>query len=233
MPILPKDAKILWAHAAGRCSFEHCHIKLTADTGRAGSSYTLGEMAHIKGDKRGSNRYDPEQSQKDRDSYPNLILLCPTHQTLIDKPENETTYPVELLHSFKATHEAYVQKRLTGPVFATKEEVAKVLLPALIENHEAFFTYGPLSKLARENPQSEAHGVWLEERLVTIAPNNRAMADLLRKNLRLFSTTEIAIIMAFIQHARSYDRWVNGETSYEGVPRFPVDFSDLMERLAQ
>ncbi|HAY96656.1 HNH endonuclease, partial [Shewanella sp.] len=55
-------------------------------------------MAHIKGNKLGSNRYDPEQTDVERDSYENLILLCPTHHTLIDKAENESEFSVELLH---------------------------------------------------------------------------------------------------------------------------------------
>src|SRR3546814_4559574 len=65
-------------------------------------------MAHICGDKPGSNRHNPDQTDAERDDYRNLILLCPTHHTLIDRKENEAAYPVELLLEMKAAHEARI-----------------------------------------------------------------------------------------------------------------------------
>jgi len=52
-------------------------------------------MAHICGDKPGANRHDAGQTDAERDDYQNLILLCPTHHTLIDRKENESVYTVD------------------------------------------------------------------------------------------------------------------------------------------
>ena len=87
MAICPKTSKILWSSAAGHCSFPQCKEKLYEPD--AGQGYTTGEMAHINGEKPGSNRYDCNQAAGERDGYSNLILLCPMHHTAIDKPENE------------------------------------------------------------------------------------------------------------------------------------------------
>jgi len=46
----------------------------------------------------------------DRDSYDNLILLCPTHHVEIDK--DFTAWPVERLRVIKAHHEAWVSEQL-------------------------------------------------------------------------------------------------------------------------
>jgi hypothetical protein len=63
-----------------------------------------GEVCHIKGVRPGSARYDPDQSDVERHAYANLILMCPTHHTVID--DDEEAYTVERLCKIKAGHEA-------------------------------------------------------------------------------------------------------------------------------
>ncbi|HHG0564283.1 TPA: HNH endonuclease signature motif containing protein, partial [Klebsiella pneumoniae] len=105
MAISEKAIKILWSNAAGICSFSGCNVKLSVAEAAEDAPYTIGEMAHIKGNRPGSNRYDIEQPASERDSYENLILLCPTHHTLIDKVENVDRFSVEILHEMKREHE--------------------------------------------------------------------------------------------------------------------------------
>ena len=63
-----------------------------------------GEVCHIKGQRPGSARYDRGQAAVERHAYANLILMCPTHHTVID--DDEEAYPVERLSKIKAAHEA-------------------------------------------------------------------------------------------------------------------------------
>jgi hypothetical protein len=63
-----------------------------------------GEVCHIKGARPGSARYDPAQTEVERHAYGNLVLMCPTHHTVID--DDEEAYTVERLYKIKATHEA-------------------------------------------------------------------------------------------------------------------------------
>ena len=92
MPIKLVDIKILWAKSGNRCAM--CNNTLVIDH-HASSSCPIGEQAHIKGDKPGSARYDSDQSDIERNSYSNLILLCPTCHTIIDK--DMTKYSILLL----------------------------------------------------------------------------------------------------------------------------------------
>lgn len=62
-----------------------------------------GEVCHIKGTRPGSARYDPGQTDVDRHAYANLVLMCPTHHTVID--DDEEAYTVEHLRKIKAAHE--------------------------------------------------------------------------------------------------------------------------------
>lgn len=232
MTITLKSVKILWSSAAGICSFPKCGQRLTFPEAEGFAPYTLGEMAHICGDKPGSNRHDPEQSAQERDDYQNLILLCPTHHGLIDRPENEARFPVVWLHQIKAEHETSVQDRL-GPAPADRIQAATEIIPLLGENHLAWSNYGPGSKIARENPHSDsAYATWTSERLTTIVPNNRRISAILQVNAAAFTPEEQHTIAKFQLHVRTYERWVEDEISYEGVTRFPIEFGDLIRGIA-
>lgn len=232
MAISAKNTKILWAAAAGRCAFPDCREKLCADQAGTFAPYTIGEMAHIKGERAKSNRHDPDQDLDERDAYPNLILLCPTHHTLIDQKENEDTYGADRLLEMKAQHEAFISSRLDDPTFENKWEVAASIYHLLVENHEVWIAFGPLSDIARKNPNSEdAYAVWRSERLSTIVPNSRLMLASIEANKKLFSADEQAALAAFSLHARSYERWVADEVAYEAVVRFPKAFETLIKGL--
>jgi hypothetical protein len=51
----------------------------------------IGEIAHIRGSKPSSARYDPDMSENQRDSLENLLLVCPTCHTRIDKHPKKYT----------------------------------------------------------------------------------------------------------------------------------------------
>jgi hypothetical protein len=232
MTITQKSMKILWANAAGRCAFPGCQCRLCTNEAGKIAPYTIGEMSHICGEKSGANRYDGSQSAEQRDDYANLILLCPNHHTLIDKPENEKKYTVEVLRKMKSDHEGYVNGRLEVKQFQDKYEVAACVYPLLKENHHVFLSFGPKSEIARKNPESDAYGVWVSERLSTIIPNNRKIAEITAANSALFTGAEQAVLKKFELHARSYEAWITDDVSYEGVVRFPEDFDKLISEMA-
>ncbi len=106
-----KDVKLLWGRAASRCSFPDCKVKLTQDKETATESFPLGQQAHIVAKRSGQPRGKSILSSEQRDSYFNLILLCPTHHVVIDN--DEEGYPVEKLHMMKAEHEFWVESSLS------------------------------------------------------------------------------------------------------------------------
>ena len=70
----------------------------------------LGEVAHIEGEKAKSARYNIAQSKEERNSFQNLIALCPNHHTLIDKAPHK--YPKEILFNWKKDHEEKITNTL-------------------------------------------------------------------------------------------------------------------------
>ena len=87
----------------------------------------------------------------ERNKYANLLLLCPTHHTLVDK--QESSFTPENLKRWKTDHENWVRDQLTEEMtnvgFAELEIVTQGLLsaPALVS--EDFRPLAPAEKMAR------------------------------------------------------------------------------------
>jgi hypothetical protein len=112
MGFQPKDLKILWGKAAGRCSMPECKKQLVSDASDAVPSKAImfGENCHIVAEKPDGPRGKSTLKATDRDRYPNLILLCANHHTIID--QDPTSWPIELLHQVKSDHEIWVETKL-------------------------------------------------------------------------------------------------------------------------
>lgn len=231
MAISEKNIKLLWAGSAGYCSFRGCGARLRGINAE-GEYLITGEMAHIRGEKPGSNRHDADMDSRARNSYDNRILLCPNHHTLIDKPESEEEYTAEVLLAMKEEHEKTIQEQFVAPKLASKAGVAKYVVPIMAKNHAVFTAYGPHSEIARRNPTSDAHKIWLIERVSALLPNNREILNAIELNLHLFDPAEHTVLAVFATHVRGYERWIRDEVSYEGVVRFPGEFAIMMKELA-
>ena len=91
------DIKILFTRSGNRCAFPKCAAPIVVD------GTLVGEVCHIKGVRPASARHDPNQAPAERHQYQNLVLMCPTHHTVID--DDEDGYTVERLQRIKAEHE--------------------------------------------------------------------------------------------------------------------------------
>lgn len=105
------DIKKLFARSGNRCAFTKCRASMVVN------QTLIGEICHIKGEKPGSARHDPAQTDADRHAYTNLVLMCPNHHTVID--DDERSYTVERLREIKTTHEAQATPVADAEVVAT------------------------------------------------------------------------------------------------------------------
>jgi hypothetical protein len=93
-----KTIKLLFALSGNICAYPGCEIPIVE---RAG--IVTGEICHIKAKHTGGPRFDPAQSEEDRQAFANLILLCRHHHKVIDsEPE---LYSVDALTDMKSIHE--------------------------------------------------------------------------------------------------------------------------------
>ncbi|MEU5448274.1 MULTISPECIES: NACHT domain-containing NTPase [Streptomyces] len=104
------DRKLLWVKSGDKCAFTGCHQELTVNVSESPERRKLvviGEEAHIVAKEDDGPRGDPSMPSAERNSHENLMLLCPTHHTLIDK-EKGANFSVETLLEMKRIHEEAV-----------------------------------------------------------------------------------------------------------------------------
>jgi len=97
MAISDADRKKLWGSAGGECSYPDCPFRESL------------EEAHIVGESPDGPRGDSTFSPRQRDAYPNRILICANHHALIDG--DVVTWTVDGLQGMKADHEHDVAQR--------------------------------------------------------------------------------------------------------------------------
>ncbi|TDQ49033.1 HNH endonuclease [Permianibacter aggregans] len=109
---------MLWANAGSNCSLCRQRLAQITSNGRAA---VIGEAAHIIAESLDGPRGQSILDISERNSYFNLILLCPTCHKLVDK--DTASYPPEKLHMLKAQHEM----RQSGQRLVESIEVAQAI----------------------------------------------------------------------------------------------------------
>lgn len=159
--VVQTEIKLLWSLSAGRCAFPGCRQECVASATAADPAKPLGEQAHIVAHSNAGPRGDPSYPESKRATYDNLILLCPTHHTQVDKQPNSFT--VADLRTWKSTHERWVRDQLGRAVsditFAELEQVCRFLLLPASTPTLNFQVIPPPAKMKRNgiSPRMEPH----------------------------------------------------------------------------
>lgn len=225
MAISEKDVKKLWGLAAGRCSRPGCEQECIRFL-ESNNPTVIGEMAHVIAKKPDGPR---GQADGGEDTYENLILLCPTHHTEIDKAP-EGVFSIQQLHEWKQSHEERVRNSFLSPRYPDRYSLGSAIKRLLIENKAAWRQYGPESAEAQRNPMSSLAEVWQLRKLDTIVPNNRRIICLIEQNKEQIDINDYPHCVTFVEHAEGFER--NCYVRSEGVPRFPIEFERLVDQYA-
>ena len=183
----------------------------------------LGEMAHIIARQPTGRRGVPGGGSN---AYDNLILLCPTHHTEIDKAP-EGTFPVEVLHHWKQAHERRVREALAAKSYATRAELFRDIGFLLADNYQIWKIYGPESEEAQRNPMSNAAQLWQLRKVSQIVPNNTKICAAIDGSRDLLAPWEYATAAQFKEHAAGFA--ANAVQRVEGYPTFPRAFREMVE----
>lgn len=168
MAVKDKIKNIIWGQFAGRCAI--CREKVIHEN-ESGDKSLYGEVAHIIGEKEGSNRFTSRVDLEYRNSEENLILLCANHHTLIDKEENEEEYSVEKLHQIKDKYLTWIESTLAQSI---KWDVNLIHLfylniPRL---NETALQYGYRVDLQEYNERKNLHGHGWDLNYIMLAYDN-------------------------------------------------------------
>lgn len=119
-PVSITIVKALFAASPNVCAYTGCDEKLTAPAWKEANA----EIAHICGERPGAPRFDPAMSVDERNSYDNLMLLCPKHHKLIDRLDPDC-HTVAVLREMKAKSELHGS---TSRAWATDVELVRFAL---------------------------------------------------------------------------------------------------------
>jgi hypothetical protein len=95
--ITQSTIKKLFALSGNICAFPDCNQKIFDE-----NHNPIGQICHIEAAKPGGERFNPNQTEEERASFDNLILLCANHHIVTNDVSN---YPVEKLKAMKRSHE--------------------------------------------------------------------------------------------------------------------------------
>jgi len=92
------NLKLILARSGNQCAFPDCTHPIFDD-----KNLFIAQLCHIEGVSRLGQRHNPYKSDKETNSYDNLLFLCYRHHKETDDVD---LYPVQRLREIKATHEA-------------------------------------------------------------------------------------------------------------------------------
>jgi hypothetical protein len=225
MAISDRVKRRLWASSAGVCQNPGCRkdlFKSFAD----GAITSIDELAHVIARMVNGPRGNGRPPSTERDEFENIIVLCPSCHTLVDKAPHQ--FPPAMLLKWKESHVEAVKRVLLTPVCKDRPELRRAVRVLLERNRGIFDTYGPHSTGAAD-PLAEAAKQWQRLLLTEILPNNRKVAALLEANSQLLTEGEHKTLRAFIVHAEAleYNR-VSGEKN-PVAPVFPKGMNGILE----
>ncbi len=218
---------MLLARSGGHCANPACRADLFPDV-HATKIASIKEMAHVIAQSEKGPRGDAELSISERDEYENIVLLCPTCHTLVDKMKLQDLYDEALLQEWKREHEQRIRDAVDVPRLGNRDELFTRVRALMRENRTWWETYGPESPAA-DDPLSEAPQRWLQEVRRVLIPNNWQIARLLERNEEFLTQDELSVAAKFRVHADAFARkHITGEAD-PYAPRFPSEMDDIFE----
>lgn len=225
MSISAQTMRYLVARSGGFCQNPNCRASLITifESGRMSD---VNELAHIIGQSSDGPRGQNALPLSQRDEYENIIILCPTCHTKIDK--NPQEFPTEMVRGWKRQHEEEIDNALSVPIFKQRPELKKAIEPLLQKNKSIFEAYGPHCHDSA-NPLSESFKQWQRHVIMTILPNNRRVEALLVKNIDLLNEQEKGVLRQFSVHVEAFEyNHISGEKN-SSAPLFSTKLNTILQ----
>lgn len=213
----------LFADSGGFCQNPACLRALFVDAG--GDNLHVAEMAHIFAASDEGPRANPSMTERERGVYENLILLCPTCHTIIDKAPS--AYPDKTIQEWKTKHKARIAAEFGAVEYKDRQSIRNSISPILNQNRMIFETCGPMQDY-QFNPESDIADVWRRKVRSQILPNNRKLLAILDANRRHLTADEQTILEQFRQHVDDLETRHLGSGTIASGARFPEGMNTIL-----
>ena len=128
----------LFMLSRGHCYEPSCRARVMT---RANDAWQITvHIAHIKGLKWDSARHDPDMTDRERNHFRNLLLLCKPHHTVVDNKANEHLYEEDELLQWKRDVEGDYADDLDQLDWLTEEKLQTLMASAVSTTQRVIFT---------------------------------------------------------------------------------------------
>lgn len=189
--------KILFATSMNRCAMPGCHQSIVEKSTKKSSDAVIGEIAHIYAFSEDGPRGRGDLNDQQINEPDNLILLCPTHHTVVDAQHE--SYPANILMEWKREQELRFKDCLGATIsdlgYSELETAAKALMASTASPQSYEFriitpekkieknSLGSQSRLLITMGASSSHLV--EDMLLKAIQLNPQFADMLKEGFNV------------------------------------------------
>ncbi|MEG8223097.1 HNH endonuclease [Sphingobium sp. KCTC 72723] len=212
----------LFSEAAGYCQKPECLDALFPV--ELGGDKHIAEMAHvIPHGEAGPRHGDRPAGDFDPDAFENLILLCPTCHTKIDKDPDG--FPRTILLEWKQNHLANLASQQGIRAYEDRAQVRAAVVGVMAENKAIWDKFAPEHGSEFEyDPESEASQAWRQRMRSVILPNHYHAQAIIKANLGLATDDERRTFAEYQEHVRGLS-----ERHVCGVAGRAIRFPETME----
>ncbi|TCV09913.1 HNH endonuclease [Vibrio crassostreae] len=224
---IPTATKLrLFSESAGYCQRPECLDPLFPP--ELNGIKHIAEIAHVlPHGKAGPRSEEVTEEEFDPDSFDNLILLCPSCHTIIDK--NPEAYPRSSLLAWKREHLVNLALKQGIRSYDNRAEARAAIATRLSENKAIWEKLAPIDGAEFEyDPESEVAELWSQRMRSIILPNNYHTQSILETNAHHMTKEEMATFSEFKEHVRGLtDRHICGASAQ--TIRFPQKMESIFE----
>jgi len=217
---IPTKTKFrLFSEAAGHCQRPECLQSLFPI--EMGGDKHIAEMAHVIPHGKTGPRYKERPAgASEVDSFENLILLCPTCHTIIDK--EPSGYSRCTLLGWKSKHLVALAHKQGIYAYDERSQARDVVVAAMDENNAIWKEFAPSDGACFEyDPESVAAKTWEQRMRGVILPNHFRVQAIIKANLHHMTVAERQTFALYQEHIRGLsERHVCGVTG--SAIRYPV-----------
>ena len=212
------DRALLWSRSGGLCCFPDCDVECVEEAQNEDPSATIGQFGHIEGSSNEGPRPNPSLSERQRDEYPNLILLCPTHHRRVDV--FDSVYTVAELRQWKSEREARLREFLTQEMgrvtFSELDVITKALVSNTPDPPSSISLIPPRDKLERNGLTAQT-GYWVTTGII----QSKQVADFVKRMSVIDETFIGRLTNGFIdEYQRQRQAGLEGDALFEAMRLF-------------
>jgi hypothetical protein len=224
-PTLTEDQdRRLFAESAAACLL--CNGTLFPEDPKRKRSLSIAERAHIVSHSDAGPRANRNSTDQERADPANIILVCPTCHTIIDKVPDE--YPTEELIRLKEVRRRAVLS-VGGSPICDDRSTARAAAERLLDRNRILFEQKGPHAGDGSVASSEAADGWTRVVLEEIIPNSRLLLAMVEVNADLTTSDDRHAAVLLRQHVDALERKHRQGVAIDFAPRFPDEANLLFK----